>query len=529
MNLALPLPLPAPLPAPAARLRPSLVPPRPPTPASRKARRRQIWLALHFPDWPLIAATSSLPAEERAQLSALPTAVTDVDRQRHVMACNDVAVKQGVRVGHSLNAAMAMCPELNALPRDIRKEQSLLKSLAERCLQYSPVVSTADPDELLLEIRGSLRLFGGLQALMARIRSDLVGEALTVHMTAGPTPESALWLARASSREVVKPLEVRSQLDKLPIAVLRWPTDVELRLWRFGTRTLGDLLRLPRGGLAKRIGANLLTELDRALGRCSSLRRSVVETERFHDTVRLDYEIATTAQLEPLLRSSLQRLATFLTKRQLTVGEFRIALRHREQRSTPIRIALARPTSDVGHMCDLLHEKLHSLVLTAAVSELCVTAEQLLRAQPADRSLFCADDRQPQQLAERKARLYEQLVGRLGEQGIARLKAAADHRPEHAQRTVCAMGDVRKSSTAPPPELPRRPRWLLSVPKPITKSQLRNKAKVLKGPESIEAGWWDGDQIQRDYFVVQSRRGSLCWIFRDRKQQEQWYLHGLFG
>lgn len=529
MNHALPLPLPDSLPAPATRLRPTLLPPRPPTPASRTVRRRQIWLALHFSDWPLFAATSSLPAEQRAQLSALPTAATDVDRQRHVLACNDIAAKLGVRAGHSLNAAMTMCPELNALPRDISKEQRLLKRLAERCLQYSPVVSTADPDELLLEIRGSLRLFGGLQALMSRIRSDLMAQSLTVQLTAGPTPESALWLARASNREVVRPLEVRSQLDKLPIAVLRWPPEVELRLWRFGTRTVGDLLRLPRGGLAKRIGANLLIELDRALGRCPSLRRSVVETERFQDTVRLDYEIATTAQLEPLLRASLQRLATFLKKRQLTVGVFRIVLRHREQRSTPIRIALARPTNDVGHMCDLLHEKLHSLTLTAAVCELAVTAEQLLRAQPTDRSLFSADDRQPQQLAERKARLYEQLVGRLGERGIVRLQAAADHRPEHAQRTLCAIGDTRKFTTAPPPEMPRRPRWLLPVPKPITKSQLSGKAKVLKGPESIEAGWWDGDQVQRDYFVVQSRRGSLCWIFRDRTKPEQWYLHGLFG
>ncbi len=529
MNLALPLPFPESAPEPAPRLRPALAPPPPPAPARRTVRRRQIWLALHFPDWPLIAAASDLTTDQRAQLDVLPLAVTDVDRQRHVMACNDIAVNLGVRAGHSLNAAMSLCPQLNALPRDIAKEQSLLKQLAERCLQYSSAVSTADPDELLIEVRGSLRLFGGLQSLMARIRSDLAAQSLTGRITAGPTPESALWLARASDREMVRPLELRGALDKLPIAALRWPPDVELRLWRFGTRTLGDLLKLPRGGLAKRIGANFLIELDRALGRCPSLRRPVVETESFHDIVRLDYEIETTALLEPILRSSLQRLASFVKHRQQTVGAFRIELRHREQRSTSIRIALARATSDVGHMCDLLHEKLHSLALGAPVSEVLVTADQLVRAQPTDRSLFCSDDRQPQQLAERKARLYEQLVGRLGEQSIARLRAAADHRPECTQRTMRVMVEVKAPPTSVPLDLPRRPRWLLPAPRPISKKQFLSDPKVIKGPETIDAGWWDGNQVHRDYFVVPSRRGSLYWIFRDRTQPGQWYLHGLFG
>lgn len=529
MNLALPLSLPESVQEPAARLRPALAPPPPPTPARQTVRRRQIWLALHLPDWPLFAATSGLTSEQRAQLDALPVAVTDVDRQRHVMACNDIATNLGIRAGHSLNAAMSLCPQLNALPRDIAKEQSLLKKLAEHCLQYSSAVSTADPDELLIEVRGSLRLFEGLQSLMARIRADLAAQSLTARMTAGPTPEGALWLARASHREIVRPLELRRALDKLPIAALRWPPDVELRLWRFGTRTLGDLLRLPRGGLAKRIGAHLMIELDRALGRCPSLRQPVVETESFHDTVRLDYEIETTALLEPVLRSSLQRLASFVKQRQQTVGAFRIVLRHREQCSTPVRIALARPTSDVGHMYDLLHEKLHSLVLSAAVSELVVTADQLFRAEPTDRSLFCSDDRQPQTLAERKARLYEQLVGRLGEQSIARLQAAADHRPERAQQAMRIRFGVKTPKIELPIELPRRPRWLLPVPRSISKNQILGTLKVLKGPETIDAGWWDGTPVHRDYFVVQSSRGSLCWIFRNRTQPGQWYLHGLFG
>ena len=48
------------------------------------------------------------------------------------------------------------------------------------------------------------------------------------------------------------------------------------------------------------------------------------------------------------------------------------------------------------------------------------------------------------------------------------------------------------------------------------------------GPERIEAGWWDGDDVRRDYYVARSRRGMRLWVFRERRSG-RWYLHGLFG
>ena len=48
------------------------------------------------------------------------------------------------------------------------------------------------------------------------------------------------------------------------------------------------------------------------------------------------------------------------------------------------------------------------------------------------------------------------------------------------------------------------------------------------GPERIETGWWDGHDVQRDYYVARNPRGVRVWIFRDR-HAGGWYLHGLFG
>ena len=49
---------------------------------------------------------------------------------------------------------------------------------------------------------------------------------------------------------------------------------------------------------------------------------------------------------------------------------------------------------------------------------------------------------------------------------------------------------------------------------------------VLKdGPERIESGWWDGNDLRRDYFVAQVG-GAAAWVYRE---DGKWYLHGLFA
>jgi protein ImuB len=48
--------------------------------------------------------------------------------------------------------------------------------------------------------------------------------------------------------------------------------------------------------------------------------------------------------------------------------------------------------------------------------------------------------------------------------------------------------------------------------------------------ERIEAGWFDGELVSRDYHVAEGRDHRLRWVFRERRGDvAQWYLHGLFG
>ena len=48
------------------------------------------------------------------------------------------------------------------------------------------------------------------------------------------------------------------------------------------------------------------------------------------------------------------------------------------------------------------------------------------------------------------------------------------------------------------------------------------------GPERIETGWWRGDDIRRDYYIVETDTGERFWVFRNLLD-ESWYLHGAFA
>jgi protein ImuB len=50
----------------------------------------------------------------------------------------------------------------------------------------------------------------------------------------------------------------------------------------------------------------------------------------------------------------------------------------------------------------------------------------------------------------------------------------------------------------------------------------------VSGPERIESGWWDEQDVARDYYVARNGDGQRLWVFRDHRTR-CWFLHGLFG
>lgn len=508
------------------------------TPARKM--RKQAWLALHFADWPLHAVLSTLAAEQCVQLAVQPVVVLDADRQRHVLVANAMAQRHGIRAGHTLNAAMALCAELKSLPRNARAETELLMRLAAWAQRYTPVVSIEAPNELLLEVRGSLRLFGGVQQFIGKVQQALHDRQLSAVMALSPTARASLCLARGISKAggtiVVAPRQLRSALAALPLGCLHWPAAVQLRMLRCGITQIGELWRLPRADLARRIGKQPLRELDALLGKQVEVRASFRQILPYTERVLLDFEITSTGLLEPVLARVLERLQVHLRERNLALARLYIELLHRpvdnSQPATRLCVGLAAPSGEMQRVLLVLHEQLSRLQLTAPVQEITLRVPRLLAAQGESQDLLAGvtQNRPAQSQTGLLVRLLERLQARLGNQSVRCLQLHADYRPECAQSFKPAGLEPGQAMSAPPTDLPVRPLWLLSEPLLLSSgSRPAAEWQILHGPERIEAGWWDAAPIRRDYFVARHRKHAHGWIFRDLCTPATWYLHGWFA
>ena len=104
--------------------------------------------------------------------------------------------------------ALALLPDIHLIERQIRQESAALHGLAQWALQFTPQVSVqhcaSDNTQagLLLDIGASLTLFGGLGALITRVRAGVTDQGLHARLACAPTPAGAWMLARSATAAV---------------------------------------------------------------------------------------------------------------------------------------------------------------------------------------------------------------------------------------------------------------------------------------------------------------------------------------
>jgi protein ImuB len=503
------------------------------TPVAR-LRPRQLWLAIHLPELLL----DSLRDAVRALPGQPPVAIVDLERSgRIVRACEARVQAAGVRDGMSLNAALALVPDLHTLARDARRERQLLEAVAQLGVRFTPRVSLEPPDGVLLEVRGSLRLFGGARQLCARLEQELVAAlGATVRFAITPTPLASLWFARAGLSGS-RPMFVRSRdelaarIAPLPLGCARWPQRCVEALDTMGVRTLGECLRLPRDGFARRFGHDLLAQLDRATGRVQEPRAAYAPAEKFSARRDLEPEIGDTLRLEHAMQPLLDELCQFLRERGGGVQAIEVQLRHRDAPVTRVRLRFVQPIgAQPQRMAELLRERLARLALPQPVRNVRLVSGPLIDLQADAIELFAHDRRES---GENLPQLVERLRARLGNAAVHGIECVAEHRPEAAWRALePALPKQRPSARSAARVVTaesrrRRPLWLLDVPEPCEVERL----VLEEGPECIESGWWDGHDVARDYYVARNSQGARLWVFRNRREAAgpRWFVHGWFA
>ena len=460
--------------------------------------------------------------------------------------------------------------------------------VASMALGFTPRVALVD-EAVLMDVTGSLRLFGGLARLMAlldvRLTSFFDTHHVAVHTGRAQGATSLIALGRL--RLQAESPAATKRVAELPMHTLSAVLPHHSVLERIGCRTWDDLLRLPRDGVARRFGAELLEALDRARGSTPDDYEWLVLPEAFEEKIELEALAIHGPELMAGVERLLAGLQAWLLGRQSGLSALRLTWHLDRRRDVPptgeLEIRTASPAQDLSHMARLVAEHLAQQQLPAPVHSLSLQSlatELLVDSAAATASLLM----QAQHQGDSAVELVERLSARLGDTCVQAWQPCADHRPEHMQRWTPAkiaiksiaatarknwssgqnyMQKWQKKTFAGPAKgvksMPGTqtdalyPSWLLPEPQRLATEGnspvYQGKLTRLAGPQRLEAtGWLAASEgayqahaerhtppTMRDYYVYRSEQGSLLWIYSVRLEKpvlqlrHNWYLHGFFA
>ncbi len=453
----------------------------------------------------------------------------------------------------ALTQARALVPHLEVEDADQQGDGALLERLALfAARRWTPRAAVAGTDGLWLDLSGVAHLFGGEQAMAARILHFCARLGLSARLAIAGTAGAAHALARhgeGGEDIVICPPGGEAQaLARLPIAALRVEDEVVSAARRLGIETIGALIAMPRGPLGRRFGATLLTRLDQALGRAAEAVEPIVPEAPPSAAARFAEPIATAEAIAAALGALIVALVATLEKKGLAARRLMLRCARVDGEEQRIAIGTARATRDGAHLLALLAARIETIEPGFGIDAMTLVAE---RCEPlgaiAIDGVLAGDPPAPD-----LAPLIDRLAGRLGARRLFRMSAVESDVPE---RSLCAVPPLGEDGQQPPP-WPKhwpRPVRLLAHPEPVDKVVAllpdgaprrftwRGDTHVVRqadGPERIYGEWWRSRseaQAVRDYFQVEDEAGARFWIFRrgdgvDRRTGDlAWYVHGVFG
>ena len=171
-----------------------------------------LWLALHLPHLPLEVFTRG------GAVSPWLAITSDSGNQAPIVVVSSDAYRLGITPGMMVSAACALAPSLQIQARDPLRESATLARIAAWALQFTSFVTIAGPCTLLLEMGGSLKLFGGLNKLWRVVAHGISELGFRTDMACAPTPLAAEWFARAGERIRIQHRDALAPvLAKLPV------------------------------------------------------------------------------------------------------------------------------------------------------------------------------------------------------------------------------------------------------------------------------------------------------------------------
>jgi protein ImuB len=481
-----------------------------------------LWIYLYLPNLQLniqqAHAEQTSAADKQPETKEPPAQIIYHPKLNQVLQLNAQAQKLGIKKGMGLASASIICGSLIVSEY---KESIAIQALQELANQLYLVTSDIvidEPSGLFLRAQNMLRLYGSLAQYWQVILEVITKQSYDVYYASAYSVNVAKLIAKHKQHFVIDDKkQIQKKLQQCSLLL----TDIDKKdiekLQRIGIKSIADLFEQPLSALASRVSKFSLQIMSELRGESAAKLRFYQPPQQYEHYIELLYDVELTARLLPIIQKCLDALEAYLLVRNGLALSIHITLFQREHEPITQVINSALPIYKSIHWLDIIALRFEHLALSSGVYGITIQCEKIEQADNVESDFFSEKSTHVAAMT-----LLSRLKAKLGEQQVKLMQYHDDYRPECCTRlSAKTINKNQKKNNTSKHHFLDRPGFLLQAPIP-----LNTKVSIIDGPERIASGWWDNNEVQRDYFLAESHQGQQMWVFRT--VDDNWFVHGYF-
>jgi len=388
-----------------------------------------MFTCLFAPDFSVQAALRLEPEDRREVLKQSPIAILDGPASLpRVMATNEPARLAGIEMDMT-KLQVETCGRAWLRRRSPANENAAQMALLDCANSFSPRVESTAPGTVILDLAGTEKLFGRVQAIAQKIALRAAEFGFELNVAIASNPDTAFYAARGFTGITIVPSgEEAERLASLPVDVLSTSPEMlgtlEI-LDSWGIRTFRALALLPPVPVVERLGQEGLRLQKIARG---ETRRPLAPAEvsaDFIESFEFEDPVETLESLTFILNRLLQQVCVRLASRSLATNELRLKMElesrqlKKEQNKEFYERAwkLPLPIQDPKVLFRLVYLDLEGNTQPAPIQKITVQA-MAVKPRFAQSGLFTPASPQTEQLEITLARIRG-VIGNADETGVA--------------------------------------------------------------------------------------------------------------